>query len=766
MDRLTDKNSSDASEEATFAVTGMHCASCARSIETAVGKTSGVERAQVNLALRRLTVRFRGRELTRAGIVARVREAGFDVEEPAAAASAAALTLTPEVAPPTSEERETSALRMRLFLSAMLSVAVLVLSQSGAGEAAPRLADAAAFDRKALLLLLLTTPILFWAGGQFFTGAIAGLRHGRANMDTLIALGTSAAYGYSLVATFLPAAVSPDGRAPTVYFDTTAMIVTLILMGRYMESRARGRTTEAIKRLAALSPRTALVVRGQEERELPVEAVQVDDEIIVRPGEQVPVDGVILEGHSAVDESMVTGESLPVEKGPGDEVIGATLNSVGSFRLRATRVGQETVLARIVRLVEDAQSSSAPIQRLADRVSAYFVPVVLGVATVTFVAWMLLGPEPTLARALTNFVAVLIVACPCALGLATPAAIVVGTGRGAEEGVLIKGGEILERAHAVNVVLLDKTGTLTEGRPRITDVRPLDAGVDEDDLLRLAASVERPSEHPLAAAVVEAARSRGLTPVEARDFRATPGGGVAALIEGGRILAGSAVFLEQRGVAIAPIEGLLDELTRGGRTPIAVARDDVALGVLALADTVRPDAAEAVAELRAMGLEPIMVTGDNERTARAVAAELGIERVMAGVLPEGKVEVVRRLQAEGRVGAMVVGGINDAPALAQADVGVAMVSGTDVATEAADIALLGSDLFGVARALRLSRDTMRVVRQNLFAAFAYNTAAIPIAAGLLYPFTGILLSPVIAAAAMAMSSVSVLANSLRLGRAT
>ena len=541
------------------------------------------------------------------------------------------------------------------------------------------------------------------------------------------------------------------------------MIIGLILLGRYLEARAKGQTSEAMKRLMGLRAKTARVVRDGLELDLPVDDVLVNDVVIVRPGEKVPVDGVVLEGLSAVDESMLTGESLPVDKEPGDEVVGATLNKTGAFRFRATRVGKDTALAQIIRLVEEAQGSKAPIQRLADFVASVFVPIVFVVAAVTFAVWLAFGPAPAFTLAMLAFVSVLIIACPCAMGLATPTAIMVGTGKGAENGILIRSGEALERAHKLQAIVLDKTGTLTTGRPAVTDVVRATA-MTEERLLVLAASAERGSEHPLGQAIVERAKAQGLELFDHGVFAALPGHGIEADVDGVRVLIGNQRLLRDRACALDGLEGDADRLALEGKTPMYVAVDGRVEGLIGVADTLKPDAAAAVARLRGMGLEVLMLTGDNRRTAEAIASQVGITRILAEVLPEHKSDEVRRLQSEGLVVGMVGDGINDAPALAQADIGIAIGTGTDVAMEAADITLMRGDLLPLVTAIDLSRATMRTIKQNLFWAFGYNTALIPVAAGVLYPLFGILLSPMWAAAAMALSSVSVVSNSLRLRR--
>ncbi len=611
-----------------------------------------------------------------------------------------------------------------------------------------------------IVFFLLATPVQFIAGWRFYRGTWDALRNRSANMDVLIAMGTSAAWIYSTLVTFLPFLGVPVAN-PATYFDTAAAIIGLILLGKYFEEIAKGRAGDAIRKLMDLAPRTAHVVRDGQEVEIPVEQVHADDVLVVRPGERVPVDGVILEGASALDESMITGESLPVEKNPGDPVIGATINKTGLLRARATKVGADTTLNQIIRLVEDAQVARAPIQRLADRVASVFVPTVIAVATVSALAWLLAFEKPV-PFSLTIFIAVIIIACPCALGLATPAAIMVGTGKGAENGLLIKGGEYLEKAHKLTTVVFDKTGTLTRGKPSVTDIVAL--GSSEEDLLHLAASAEQGSEHPLAKAVVSQAQDRRIPLSAPQAFQALPGSGVQATVDGRRVLLGNRGLMLRNGISLDRVEATLQRLEGEGKTVMLLAADGELAGALALADTLKEHSAEAVRALQKMGIEVIMLTGDNRRTAEAIAKQLGVDAVIAEVLPAQKEGKIQELEERGKVVAMVGDGINDAPALARADVGIALGSGTDVAMEAGGIVLIKDDLRDVVAAIQLSRATVRKIRQNLFWAFGYNTALIPLAAGLLYAAFGVLLDPIYAGAAMGFSSVSVVANSMALRR--
>ncbi|WP_072690804.1 heavy metal translocating P-type ATPase [Rhodococcus marinonascens] len=609
----------------------------------------------------------------------------------------------------------------------------------------------------------LITPVMFYTGWPIHRTGWLSLRHRSAEMNALITLGTCAAYGYSVLVTVAPRLL-PEG-VREVYFEAVGVILTLILLGRLVESKAKAGTGQAIRAMLGLQARTARVVRGGTEVEVPVEQVVAGDTVIVRPGEKVPVDGVIVDGHSTLDESMVTGESLPVTKGVGDQVVGATINQTGAFRLKATKIGADSVLAQIIKLVQQAQASRAPIQRIADLVAGYFVPAVVFIAIVTFTVWFVVGPEPALTLGLVSAVSVLIIACPCALGLATPLSVMVGTGKGAQAGILIRSAEALETAHRLDTIVLDKTGTITQGRPALTDIIAGD-GFTEIEALRLVASAEHLSEHPLGQAVVRGAAERGIELAEVTDFDSLTGHGITATADGHRLLVGKAALLADQGIDPAPLQAAGDRLAADGKTPLFAAADGRLLGVLAVADTVKDDSAAAIAELKRLGLEIIMITGDNRRTAQAIAAEVGVERVLAEVLPEHKASEIRRLQDEGARVGMVGDGINDAPALAQADVGFAIGTGTDVAIEAADITLISGALAGVVTAVTLSRATLGNIRQNLVLAFVYNTAGIPLAAGVLYPVTGWLLSPIVAAAAMALSSLSVVSNANRLRRFT
>ncbi|HRR66699.1 MAG TPA: heavy metal translocating P-type ATPase [Methanomassiliicoccales archaeon] len=736
--------------ELTLSIGGMSCASCARTIEEAVGGLDGVLSASVNLATERLAVRYDPQRVRVAQIKKAVENAGYEVIE------AQTLDVEREM-----REKETRRQRRMLLLSVGLAVptmAIMLLMDLTS------IAHHFLMEWGGLLMFALATPVQFIAGRQFYVGAYKALRNRTANMDTLIAVGTSAAYFYSVAVVLFPGAVPVDH----VYFDSSSMIIALILFGKYLEAKAKGSTSEAIKRLIGLQAKTARVVRDGEEVEMPVDDLDVGDVMVVRPGEKVPTDGVVIEGRSSVDESIITGESLPVPKEEGSEVIGASINRNGMLKVRATRVGKDTALAQIVKLVEDAQVAKAPIQRLADRVAAVFVPTVIVIALTAFALWYVFGvpalapEEPRFAFSLTIFITVLVIACPCALGLATPTAIMVGTGKGAELGILIKGGDALEVAGRVTTVVFDKTGTLTKGQPEVMEILRFDESCP--DMFVMAASVEAGSEHPLGEAIVRRAKADGMPLMDISGFESLAGKGVRATVNGRLVTVGNRALLEELNVPLGERETVVAALEERGMTVTMVLLDGKPCGAIGIADAIKPTSAEAVSELKGMGIDVVMLTGDNRRTAEAVARRLGIERVLAEVLPGDKAKEVAELQSSGRVVAMVGDGINDAPALAQADVGIALGSGTDVAVEAADIVLIKDDPRDVVAAVQLSRQTMRKIRQNLFWAFAYNTAGIPIAAGALYPFFGILLSPIIAAGAMAFSSVSVVTNAALLKR--
>ena len=776
-----------ATESCTIPVTGMTCAACSGRVQRALEQSPGVASANVNLMTGGATVAYDPEATSPGRLVDTIRSTGYGAELPRADQSGEELVGAQDEA----RAEEIRDLRRKFAFSAAAALVTMVISMplaertGGAATADPMMRlmmpitailrgllpgiDRVSAGTWRYLLLALAFPVVGWAGRHFFTRAWTAFRHHSADMNTLIAVGTGSAFGYSLTVTLAADWFAARGVEPQVYFEAVIWIIALILLGNLLEARAKGQTTGAIRRLIGLRPATARVVRDGLEEEIPLAALRVGDEVLVRPGEKIPADGLILDGTSNVDESMLTGEPLPVVKQPGDEVVGATLNRNGAFRFRANRVGADTVLSRIIRLVQQAQGTKAPIQRLADRVSAVFVPVVLSLAIVTFVVWFDLGPSPSSLHALVAAVTVLIIACPCAMGLAVPTAVMVATGRGAELGVLIKGGEALERSGEIDTVVFDKTGTLTEGRPEVRAVRQgpdaTTGGVaDEAGLLGLAAAVEHLSEHPLAEAIVAEARRRGISLQPVTAFESRTGRGISGAVGGQRIAVGSAAFLRELGVDPSPMASEAEALASRGHTTIHVAVDRRLAGLIAVADPVKPAAAEAVAELGRLGIATVMLTGDERRTADAVARAVGVSSVVAGVLPERKLEEIRQLQQEGRVVAMVGDGLNDAPALAQADVGIAMGTGTDVAMETGAITLMRGDPLGVVAAIRLSRRTMRIIRQNLFWAFVYNVIGIPVAAGVLYPAFGLRLTPAMAAAAMAVSSVSVVSNSLRLRR--
>ena len=739
--------------QAVLDIQGMHCASCVRRVEKALSDVPGVLQAEVNFAAERAQVIYTGGADTLASLQKVVEESGYQVVQVGTEQEG-------------SEDRERAVREQhmkRLVRDVISGAAVTSIVLVGSiPHMMPMWSDwVPAFLSNVFVLLILSSYVQFVAGWRFYQGGYAALRHFTADMNVLVAMGTTSAWLYSAAMTLFPGFLTNLGFPYQLYYDVATVITTLILVGRLLEARAKGRTSEAIRRLMGMQARTARVKRNDEDLEIPVQEVLVGDVVLVRPGERIPVDGEIISGSSNVDESMLTGESMPVSKKPGHEVIGGTINKVGSFEFRATKIGRDTALARIIQLVEQAQGSKAPIQKLVDVIAAYFVPAVLSVALLSFIFWSFYGPEPQLTFALTTFIAVLIIACPCALGLATPTAIMVGMGKGAENGILIKNAETLQLTHRLQTIVLDKTGTLTRGEPRVMDLLP-DQDTDVDDLLRLAASVEQGSEHPLGEAVVRHAREKNLTLSSAESFDAVPGQGIRAVMERREILAGNLRLMQQYKVPFGPWEEKATKLADEGKTPMYVAVDGKMAGMIAVADPLKETSREAVQDMRKMGLEVIMLTGDNQATARAIGRQLDMDRVFAEVLPQDKADYVAKLQQEGKRVGMVGDGINDAPALARADVGIAIGTGTDVAMETAEVTLISGDLRGVPTAISLSRATTRTIRQNLFWAFIYNIVLIPVAAGALYPFYGIILNPMLAGAAMAVSSVSVVTNSLRL----
>jgi Cu+-exporting ATPase len=743
-------------EKVTLPIRGMSCASCVKKVEKALAGLEGVVQANVNFATERASIQYIPGVVSPEDFRRAVRDAGYEALDVGAVEKEEVVDREKAA-----REAEYRKLKKKFLTGVILVIPIFLLAY----WKTLGLSSLYNLDRELSFYLqfLFQTPVQFWVGWQFYSGAWKTARHKSADMNTLIAVGTSAAYLYSVLATFSPGLFAAQGLGAEVYFDTAGAIIVLILLGRVLEARAKGQTSEAIKKLIGLQAKTARVIRDGRERDIPVKEVALGDVVVVRPGEKVPVDGAVQEGHSSIDESMVTGESIPVEKRPGDEVIGATINKTGTFKFKATKVGKDTMLAQIIKMVEEAQGSKPPIARLADVIASYFVPAVIGIALITFLVWYLLGPAPALTYAVLNFVAVLIIACPCALGLATPTSIMVGTGKGAESGVLIRGGEALETAHKLTTVVMDKTGTLTKGQPSVTDIIETD-GYKKGEILRYAASAEKGSEHPLGEAIVNEAQEENIPLIDPKNFSAIAGHGIEATIDGKSLLMGNAKLMRDRGTWIREAEKLAGELSNQGKTPMFVAIDQKMVGIIAVADTLKENSKEAVDALHRMGVEVAMITGDNRRTAEAIARQIGIDRVLAEVLPEGKAEEVRKLQAEGKKVAMVGDGINDAPALAQADVGIAIGTGTDVAMESSDITLISGDLRGIVTAIALSRATIRNIRQNLFWAFAYNSILIPVAAGVLFPFFGILLNPIFAAAAMGLSSVTVVSNALRLRR--
>ena len=784
-------------------VTGMTCAACSSRVQRALQKQPGVADANVNLMMKSATVTFDPQTVTPEALVATIEDTGYG----ASLANPDQTAFEEQEARDRAQNDEYHELRGKAIVSGILGVIAMIVSMPlmsmlaggmSASGAAPGSEHAHGGSivvdpfmrwsmdtldpllRRAMPwlytvpasvltagLLVATLVVMLWAGRHFYTRAWAAARHGAADMNTLVSVGTLAAFGYSVVATLAPQFFTSRGVAPDVYYEAVIIIIALILTGNMFEARAKQRTSAALRALVDLQPPTARVLRFDEEVDAPVDTIEAGEVIIVRPGERIPVDGEIVQGESAVDESMLTGESLPVAKQVGDRVIGGTINRTGAFRYTATTLGANSVLAQIVKLMRDAQGTRAPIQRLADRISAVFVPVVIGLAALTFGIWYFAADQAPLVRAFASAVAVLIIACPCAMGLAVPTAVMVASGKGAQLGVLIKGGEALQRAGDITTVVLDKTGTITQGAPAVTDFVPAPAlTIDADTLLQRVASLERVSEHPLAEAIVQHAARKNLTLSTPEGFASMTGRGVQGVVDGSALAVGNATFMQDWGVSTASLDAEATRLASDGRTPMYIAMDGALAGLIAVADPIRDSSPQAIAALHALGLQVVMLTGDNERTAQAIARAAGVDRVVAGVLPDGKVREVQRLQDEGAVVAMVGDGINDAPALAQADVGMAVGSGTDIAVEAGDVVLMRGDLQGVVRAIALSRRTMRTMKQNLFWAFIYNVIGIPIAAGALYPAFGLQLSPILASAAMAFSSVSVVTNSLRLRRAT
>ncbi|PIP65721.1 copper-translocating P-type ATPase [Candidatus Peregrinibacteria bacterium CG10_big_fil_rev_8_21_14_0_10_49_16] len=735
----------------TLLVSGMGSDHCAGVVKRVIESFESVQEAQTSFANREAVITFKGDEPSELEVILKgIKDAGY---EPSILDTEAPVDTHDE-----QEQRSLQLLKHKVTVGVVLSAAILVLVHWNK-FGIPEISRVMNF----VLQLLLTLPVLYWVGGRIYKGAWSKLLRKTVDMDTLIALGTGAAFLYSLVATFVPTILSGSGIEPDVYYDTAAIIITLILLGKYLEERARKGTSEAIRKLLGLQAKTAHVIRNGTEIDTPIADVQVGDILLVRPGEKIPVDGEIIEGSSSVNEAMVTGESIPVSKHEGDTVIGATINETGSFKMKATKVGADTILAHIIDVVKKAQASKAPIQRMADQVSAIFVPVVIVIAVLSFGMWLYFGDGlNAFTSALVAAVSVLIIACPCALGIATPTAVMVGTGKGAEHGILIKDAAALENAHKVTAVVFDKTGTLTEGKPRVTDIIMAE-GFTEIEVMPLVLAIEKPSEHPLAQAIVQDLKEKHVQEHDAKDFQAHRGKGVSATVNGTSVLVGTQRFLsEQHVMRCTELDEQAKKLEQNGKTVVFIATGGKPSAIIAIADTLKESAIETVKQLQNRGIEPVMITGDNEETAKAIAAQVGIKRFFARVLPEEKAEKIKSLQSEGKIVAMAGDGINDAPALVQADIGIAMGSGTDIAMESAGMILLKGDISKILQALTLSRSTMRTIKQNLFWAFAYNILGIPIAAGILYPFTGILLSPVIASAAMSFSSLSVVLNSLRL----
>lgn len=751
-------------------IRGMHCGSCVAKIEKELKQKSGVVSASVDLGTESAIINYiPGLIDTKAikNVIEKLDYKVFDTSgikaEQLRKPGEEKVKEEPVDENQLAREKEYKTLMHKFIFAAILALPVIFFSYPTVWGLPEQFQMGSPVLRYIWMAMgILALPVMFWSGSQFYTGALAAFKNRSANMHTLIATGISAAWLYSTVAVLFPD-IFPTEQLADVFFDVVFVVVALVVLGMALEIRAKGKSSEAIKKLIGLQAKTARVLRNGDEIDLPVEEVVLDDIIIVRPGEKIPVDGILVDGSSSIDESMITGESIPVEKHEGDEVIGATINKTGSFKFKATKVGKDTALAQIIQMVEQAQSSKAPIQRIVDNVSGYFVPSVIILAILSFVIWYVFGPAPQLIYALIVFVTVLVIACPCALGLATPISLMVGVGKGAENGILIRSGEALETAQKLNTIILDKTGTITEGKPSLTDVITSN-GFSENDVLSLSASVEKSSEHPLAEAIVNGAKNKSLELFDAQNFNAVPGHGVEANVNGRKIFLGNLKMMEKFSVDLGDLEVKSIKLADDGKTPMFIAIDNKAAGIIAVADTIKPDSKEAIALLKKMGLEVVMITGDNTRTANAIGRQVGIDRVLAEVLPEDKAFNVQKLQNEGKIVAMVGDGINDAPALAQADIGLAIGTGTDVAIEASDITLIKGSLKGVVLAIQLSKATMKNIKENLFGAFFYNGLGLPIAAGLLFPFFGVLLSPIIAGAAMAFSSVTVVTNANRLRR--
>jgi Cu+-exporting ATPase len=731
-------------QKISIPVEGLASAS-ASIVESSISKLNGIVNVNINPATENITVEFVPTIISVENIKSEIEKFGFKVPHLAEED----VELYEEII----KKREYEDLKKRFIFSSILTSLILLDMLSHFFH---HFGDRTVVN---YILFLLTTPVMFYGGGKFFRSFLAGIRHLSADMNTLIAIGTGSAYLYSVVATFIPSVFTSIGRTPDVYYETSAVIITLILLGRLLEARARAQTTTAIKKLSSLQPKTATLVKDGEEITVQVKDIKPGDIVLVKPGERIPVDGIIIEGFASVDESVITGESMPVEKKPGDTVIGSTLNKAGSFKFRVTNVGKDTVFSKIIQLVKDSLASKPPIQKLADKVASVFVPIVISIATLSFIIWYLLGYGFTFA--LMNFIATLIVACPCALGLATPTAIVVAAGKSAEMGILIKNGNALEIANKINLVVFDKTGTITYGKPEVTDIIKL-GNLTEDEILRLSASVERNSEHPLAEAIVRYARVRNLKLYEPKNFFSVPGQGVLADVDSSEVAVGNLTFMSNLGIDAKKFENTIDILSNEGKTPVFIAVDKRIVGIIAIADTIKHDAKETILNLKKLGIDVAILTGDNYKTARAIANKIGVDKVFAEVLPEQKSEKIEELKKSGYIVAMVGDGINDAPALAKADVAIAIGSGTEVASATADIILLKDDIKGVLQLIKISSKTYKIIKQNLFWAFFYNIILIPIAAGVLYPFTGLLLKPVFASLSMSFSSILVVTNSLRI----